>query len=81
MKKPNKNSNFDGIELVPPRLSWVSLAAELQTHTSGASGIYFVSSMNCGFIFQPFAIFNTADAINENASFLSLLKFSMPPVP
>ena len=50
-KKPNKNSNFDGIELVPPRLSWVSLVAELQTHTSGARGIYFVSSMNCNIIF------------------------------
>ena len=64
-----KTQTSTGFELVPPRLVlyWVSLTAELQTHTLGASEIYFISIMNCGFIFQPFAIFNTAHAINENA--------------
>ena len=31
-----------GFELLPPRLNWVSLTAELQTHTSRASKIYFI---------------------------------------
>ena len=56
-----------GFELLPPRLNWVSLTAELQTHTSRASKIYFISIMICSFIFQWFAIFNTTQAKSENA--------------
>ena len=39
---------------MPPRLNWVSQTTKLQTHTSGASVIYFISMMICSFIFQWF---------------------------
>ena len=51
---------------MPPRLNWVSQTTKLQTHTSGASVIYFISMMICRFIFQWFAILNAAQTMSEN---------------